>query len=345
MITTEIKNIIKDLNAIYAMKKPPGIDVMMPLVEETVSVLSREDRRVRPPDSMGLPGGLLYLDDHKNTIIVPDIHARLNLLLSLVCHNMGNRVSVLERLYQGDLQIVCVGDGMHAESRAYKRWLAARGEFEKGFKRHGHMDEEMYESLGAMAIVFILKCSFPDSFHYLKGNHDNIANESGNGNHPFIKFAYEGPMVTEYLQSFYGMELMECYAEFERNLPLLAVGKNFMISHSEPVTFFSQEAVVNYREYPEVVEGLTWTDDDVAEQGSVETMLYEYIESEYHNSCYYFGGHRPVKGLYNTRSHGRYIQIHNPNKLVIAKIDPEKPIQLDEDIIEIDDIIKRTAKG
>ena len=52
--------------------------------------------------------------------------------------------------------------------------------------------------------------------------------------------------------------------------------------------------------------------------------------------CYYFGGHRPVRGLYNLRAGGRYVQIHNPGKFIIALIDVDRDINLDEDVIEIE---------
>ena len=219
------------------------------------------------------------------------------------------------------LQIICVGDGVHAEKRAAKRWSMAFKEFEGDYTVHENIDEEMKESLGLMEMVMEVKINYPSNFHFFKGNHENIKNEEGGGNYPFVKFSYEGPMIAYYISKFYGEEFLEQYYQFEKNLPLFAVGKNFLVSHAEPVSFFSREEILEYRRNPDVVEGLTWTADGSADDGSVQKMLEYYIENEEdRKNSYYFGGHRPVKNLYNPRAEGRYIQIHNPDKFIIAKI-------------------------
>jgi hypothetical protein len=41
-------------------------------------------------------------------------------------------------------------------------------------------------------------------------------------------------------------------------------------------------------------------------------------------------------GLYNLRADGKYVQIHNPNKFIIALIKPDKDIDVEKDIVEID---------
>jgi hypothetical protein len=138
-----------------------------------------------------------------------------------------------------------------------------------------------------------------------------------------------------YLERFYGPDFIRHYYQFERNLPLLAVGKNFLASHAEPASPYSCEEIINYRDNPLVVEGLTWTDNDAAEQGSVAFMLAEYLWPN-HESGFYFGGHRPIVSLYDKRADGKYVQINNPDKFIIAKIDPLKNVNLDEDIIEIE---------
>ena len=46
----------------------------------------------------------------------------------------------------------------------------------------------------------------------------------------------------------------------------------------------------------------------------------------------YFGGHRPVRGLYGTRASGRYVQIHNPDLHVVAVLYAGDPPDPDRDI-------------
>ena len=326
---------------IYGRSSPPDPGEYMLLLERVQEVLDNENAQIRPPDSSGLPGGLVLLKKRVPAIIVPDLHARMNFFLSTLLYDEDGQ-SVLELLEQDELQIVCVGDGFHAEGRARERWALAFGEYQKGFKRHRHMDEEMRESLGVMEMVMEAKCWFPDNFHFLKGNHENIANEEGEGNHPFRKFSYEGIMVLDWVRRFCGEEFLSSYYEFEKSLPLLAVGDNFLVSHAEPLHFFDREKVIEYRQLPDVIEGLIWTANDDSEPGSVEEMIAYYLECEEGEDCYYFGGHRPVQGLYNPRADGKYIQIHNPNRFVVARIDGGGPVSLEGDIIEIENSIDGT---
>ena len=67
-------------------------------------------------------------------------------------------------------------------------------------------------------------------------------------------------------------------------------------------------------------------------------MLEYYVGSDNSTSSLYFGGHRVITGLYNLRAGGKYVQIHNPDKFIIALIQPDKEIDLEEDIVEIENI-------
>jgi hypothetical protein len=220
---------------------------------------------------------------------------------------------------------------MHAEARAAARWRAAFEEFRGGYRRHENMDEEMRESLGVMGIIMEAKRAFPSHFHFLKGNHENIANEQGDGNFPFRKFAMEGLMVVSYMRQFYGEEVLAAMARFEKELPLLAVGRGFLVSHAEPRAFFPRERVIGYRGDAEVVAGLTWTDNGEAEPSSVDAMLEHYL-GEDSRGAYYFAGHRPVEGTFGLRAGGRFVQIHNPGRMTIACLPAEGDIDLERDI-------------
>jgi hypothetical protein len=319
--------------SIYGKKSPPDVIPYLRKLNRVNFELINEDEELRPYDSSGLPGGIVELHRDIPTIIMPDLHARLDFFLSAMHFEFPGGESVLALLSRGEVQVVCVGDGFHAEGRAAQRWQLAYDEFKGNYKKRKHMDEEMRESLGIMEMVMEVKIAFPRFFHFLKGNHENIANEQGGGNHPFRKYAYEGPMVTDYIRQFYGDEFFESYYEFEKNLPLFAIGRNFVISHSEPATFFEREAIVEYRDRSEVVEGLTWTANDEAEDGSVERMLTYYLDSDEHDDARYFGGHRPVRGMYQLRADGKYVQIHNPERFIIALIQPEGEIDLERDIL------------
>jgi hypothetical protein len=301
------------------------------LLERVNQTLENEEGDCRPRDSSDLPGGLLYLSDDLPTILVPDIHARMDFLISLF---FGPQIDALKRLAQRELQIVCVGDAFHGEARVAARWFMALSEYMGGFQFHSNMDREMIESLGVMEMVMIVKSLFPYCFHFLKGNHENIKNEYGGGNYPFVKFVNEGAMVALYVHKFLGPTFHDAYYRYEKNFPLLAVGKNFLVSHGEPRRFYSTEEVVEYRTRDEVVEGFTWTDNGQAHPGSVQQMLAHYLGEQ--KGSYYFGGHRPVSGLYFTRAEGKYVQFHNPNSFNVVTLDPDADIDLARDVVELE---------
>jgi hypothetical protein len=316
-------------------KSPPDPEEYRQIILGAIEVLKAENPDIRPPDSQGRSGGLVSLKPELPTIIVPDIHARMEFVYSVLAQRVGDGKTVAHRLDEGTAQIVCVGDGFHSEKKGAARWKKAYEEFQDGFRKHKAMDDEMRESFGVMEMVMRIKAAFPDYFHFLKGNHENIANEEGHGNHPFRKYAYEGPMVLEYVTKFYGREFLDTFYRFEKELPVFVVGNGFLISHAEPVVRFTREEIVNYRDNPDVVEGLTWTGNDAAEEGSVAAMLEDFLGEDTAGNGYYFGGHRPVDGLFDLRADGRYVQICTPGNFTIGIVKEE--FDPEQDIVEIED--------
>jgi hypothetical protein len=268
---------------------------------------------------------------------VPDLHARRDFLYSVFAAQVGEGLTLAEALARGSVQVVCVGDAFHTERRGAQRWKHALEEYQKGFKKHDAMDAEMCDSLGVIEMVLEAKIAFPGHFHFLKGNHENIANESGDGNHGFRKYALEGPMVRDYVTSFYGEGFLQRYYEFEKSLPLLVIGNGFLISHAEPASFFGRARVINFRDNPEVVEGLTWTDNGAAEDRSVQEMLKHYLGDDDPARTVYFGGHRPVGGLYTARADDQYIQFHNPDRFIVVRIIDGRDFDPERDVLEIPD--------
>jgi hypothetical protein len=305
----------------------------MQLLRAAAALLGDEDQLYRPRDERNRPGGLIRLAD-RITIVVPDLHARLGFLPHVLSHEVRGK-PFLQLMREGTGQIVCVGDGLHSESRGYGRWQKALKEFIGGFSRHKAMDEEMMEGLGLMEMVMRLKLAFPDRFHFLKGNHENILNEEGRGNHPFRKFAFEGEMVRSWIQKFYGDELLYAYADFERELPLVAADGNFIISHGEPERFYSREEVIRYRSLDDVVYGLTWTPNGGAEEGSVSKMIDEFCTAP--AEAFYFGGHRVISERYALRAEGRYVQLHNPSAYIVAVLEPGERIDPEYNVVELPD--------
>lgn len=303
------------------------------LLAQVNEALENESEDLRPRDSAGRSGGLILLRGDVETMLVPDLHGRTDFLLTIL---LAEEWDALARMHEGRLQVVCVGDGFHGEARAYRRWQEAYSEWQTGWQHHTAMDQEMIESLGVMETVMRVKLAVPGFFHFLKGNHENIANELGGGNYPFVKFVEEGEMVASYVRHFLGADFLEAYYRFEKNLPLVAVGDGFVVSHAEPAQAFARDDIIEYREREDVVAGLTWTDNDRARRGSVADTLTALLGSERAAKATWFGGHRPVSGLFHARAAGRYIQFHNPARQVVARLVPGQPIDPRRDIVEVD---------
>lgn len=302
-------------------------------LKKVLSVLENESPLIRPPCSTGEPGGLILLNPIPS-IIVPDLHARIGYLTSLLLWEPpGMTRTVYQELKEGRLQVICVGDGVHAEARAVRRWQKAFEEFTGDFKKHYAMDQEMRESLGLMMMVMELKTAFPDHFHFLKGNHENIANENSDDNRSFGKFVYEGDMVTYWFRKFINTRVFETYYEFEKRLPVFAVGDRFCVTHAEPRRYHTRNELIESMTQRKTIFDLTWTGNDEAEDGSVEQYLNEYFPHD--PAACMFGGHRPVSGHYRLRARGKYIQIHNPNTYNVVFIKNMQEFSIDRNIFTL----------
>ncbi len=334
---TQGASLLSALAAVLARKQPPDGDTILRLIDAAQHAEDTQSEQMRPRDVRGRRGGLIRLVDDLPTVIVPDLHARADFLYSIFAAQVGDGLTLSEALARGDVQVVCVGDAFHTERRGAQRWKRALDEYQKGFKKHEAMDAEMRDSFGVIEMVLEAKIAFPGRFHFLKGNHENIANESGDGNHGFRKYALEGPMVRDYVTRFYGETFLQRYYEFEKSLPLLVIGTGFLISHAEPATFFEEARVINFRDDPEVIEGLTWTDNGAAEEQSVQQMLEHYLGDTDASRTVYFGGHRPVGGLYTKRADDQYIQFHNPDRFIVVRIVDGSQFHAEQDVLEIPD--------
>jgi hypothetical protein len=324
----------RTLEELHRTPGPPGAPELRDRVRRALDCLCCESPGRRPRDYAGRPGGMVVLDRTLPTILVSDLHGRAGYLLSVLAFEAEPGVRVIDLLDSGGMQIVFLGDGLHAEGRAMERWRDGLEEFLGGFERHDSMDEEMREGLGTMEMVMEAKLAYPGLVHFLKGNHENIANEQEGGNFAFVKFAQEGAMVAEYMRCFYGEEILDMWRRFEKELPLLAVGRSFLASHAEPREFYDRNRIVGYRDDPEVVAGLTWTDNDEAEPGSVALMLEHYLGAEAGTACY-FGGHRYAAGAFGVRAGGRYVQIHDPEGFRIAYLRATGGVDPRRDVLTI----------
>ena len=332
---SNLENIGKDLNL-------PTIDVLFSLLEDVITILESENPDYRPVCELtGLPGGLLDFSSKSPVpiIVVPDLHARYNFLLNILRYKpqfeksmFDGTKSIWDLLLSSEIKIICVGDGLHSELHKF-RWLAAYNDFAKGFSTGDAMTQEMSESLALMQIVMTLKKLFPDCFHFLKGNHENILNSSRLGNHAFRKFVQEGEMVRLFMIDYYGEDILRLYSLFETSLPLCAICSNCIISHAEPLNAYDKNQLIDSLIDSDIILGLTWTSNGDSSKDSVKKMLKNLLPNE--KNAIYFGGHRPVSENYALRQDGKFIQIHNPTRQNIGIVLPNTKFNPEIHIVSV----------
>ena len=333
----ETEELYKRLCNYKEQKTLPDERFLLELGDEAASVLEAESPIYRPRDKKGRSGGLLdFSKDGRSVIIVPDIHARRDFIFRILSHKINSK-RILDLVADEEVIMVCVGDAVHAETIPFARdrWLRAYEGFENGNTGNDAMKEEMTDSLYTVAMLMELKKEFPLSFHFLKGNHENITNSSENGDHAFRKFALEGAMVKEFITDYYSEALLHVLNCYESNLSLAAIFDTFAVSHAEPRETYTREEIVNYHEHPDVIDGFTWTANDEAEEGSVINTFKNLNPLADMERILWFGGHRPVKGELEKRQQGRYIQIHNPDLMNIVVMDRKRIFDPETSIIRL----------
>jgi hypothetical protein len=318
----------------------PSADELQGLFLRAAASMERLDPAIRPKAQDGHAGGLLELDPVVPCLILPDLHARPQVLDALVetlppIDGQDGGLTVRTALEEGLLQVVMLGDGPHSEGKSgAERWKAAYLEYLSGWKRDDAMAEEMGLAFRAMDKVARLLLDFPERFFFLKGNHDNIKNREGGGDHGFGKYAEEGAMAADWTLRFMGRDFINAYEAFERTLPLMARGGGFLACHAEPAFALTPEDALEARSRPDVVEALTWTDNNAADEVAVEQTLRAFLPDSAKPGVV-FGGHRPVIERFNLRSSGLYVQIHDLKRMQGAMVWPGRPFDPLGDIIDL----------
>ena len=336
---------LKDFSRIKAglfSSNLPGHDYLFNLCEKTCDLLEKEITDYRPADNKGRAGALLdFTSNPLPTIIVPDIHARPDFIFNILNYKLPKEYinysdrSIFHALKKGLVRIICVGDALHTE-KTINRWQAIQAEFDSGISTGPYMSAEMLEGLNTITALMELKLLFPDLVHFFKGNHENILNKSGNGDFAFGKYADEGYMVKKFMFDFYGDDVLYMISCLEKELPLISVNKDYVISHAEPENVYFLHEFINARENPKIIEDLTWTANGDVKTLTVPKIMKALLKKDNLEGSYYFAGHRPVNGDYSFRQNGLFVQIHNPSKQNIVFIDPNKKINLEESILHLD---------
>ena len=180
-------------------------------------------------DSLGNPGGILELPDNVTPILVGDLHARVDNLLTILSEN-----AVLESLEKGSAALVILGDAVHSEEP-------------------GKL-EEMDSSLLIMDLIFKLKLRFPANVFFIVGNHDSFLHELMKQGVP------QGLLWEKHVLSARGEAYKMELELFYQQSPLLVVSKNFIACHAGPaLRKISRQVLVDAHQFPDIVHDMTWS--------------------------------------------------------------------------------------
>ena len=180
-------------------------------------------------DSLGNPGGILELPDNVTPILVGDLHARVDNLLTILSEN-----AVLDSLENGSAALVILGDAVHPEEP-------------------GRL-EDMESSLLIMDLIFKLKLQFPARVFFIVGNHDSFLHELMKQGAP-QGLLWEKHVIASRGEA-YKMELELFYQQS----PLLVLSKYFIACHAGPARRkISRQVLIDAHQFPDIVHDMTWT--------------------------------------------------------------------------------------
>ncbi|MBS2039008.1 FHA domain-containing protein [bacterium] len=284
----------------------------------------------RAQAALSQESGIVDLPKGVPTLVLSDIHARRDFIMKALEHEVDG-VKVFDLLKQGKINLVCVGDGMHAEGRAAERWQQAERDMLTG-KQSAAMHQEMIEGFGTMKMVMDLKSEFPENFHFCRGNHDEI---KGN----FAKYARtlgEASMVQSWVEKNMGQDFLDQYAKFEEHLPLVVRGEGFVASHAAPGGKLDGQAVQarDHKAFMQLAwtENRDWNDQDA----SVQQRFQQNLQAVGAEGKSWLVGHRPVEdGNYRSQFNGQLVQINAPNDFVVALVPADGKFVPDRDVISL----------
>jgi len=187
--------------------------------------MEHEPYRLQTDD--GRPGGLLRLPGRPVPVFVGDLHACIDNLLVILTQN-----GFLEGLLAGSVMLIIVGDAVHPDTP-------------------GH-EEEMDRSMLLMDLIFRLKLRFPERVFYLRGNHDDFAEDINKGGVP------QGLLWERALCDERGVRYRDAMQRLYDLLPYVAVSNRYIACHAgAPTMKASRKDLIHVRDKPKLEHQLT----------------------------------------------------------------------------------------
>lgn len=194
-------------------------------LNRVIDLLEREP--LRPKDTRGMPGGLVRLPKKMIPIIVGDLHAQVDNLLTLLTQD-----HFLAAMSEGKATMVILGDAVHSEM-------------------DGCM-EEMETSLLIMDLIIRLKLWYPQQVFYVRGNHDSFSEEIGKSGVP------QGLLWAKALRDARGEAYKQAMDRLYELLPFVVLSKNFAACHAAPPRGkVDMDMLVNIHKYPGLIREVT----------------------------------------------------------------------------------------
>lgn len=340
-----MENIYRKIIKTLTSNTPPSYETFFSALVSATDILDNEITSYRQRNEIENAGSLLDFTQDKDLplIIIPDIHARTDFIKNILNYTItpelnfikiSKPTSIYQALKKNKLRVICVGDALHTEVNTIDRWKNIQIEFSKNIFTGPAVTSEARDCFNTLFALLLLKISFPNNFHFLKGNHENIYNTTGDGDYSFRKIADEGNTIKKFVQHYYGEDILYLISYYEKSLPLISITNQCVISHAEPRTYYTKNELINAKQNPQIIEDLTWTNNDEAEEKSVKKMIENLLGTN--SKAIYFAGHRPVKENYKILQDGLFYQIHNPHKQNIVLIYKDKDFNPETDIIGVE---------
>lgn len=186
-----------------------------------------EKEPLREKDWRGMPGGVVHLPKKIVPIIIGDLHAQVDNLLTLLTQNR-----FLEQMSEGKATMVILGDAVHSEM-------------------DGQM-EEMETSLLIMDLILRLKLWYPQQVFYLRGNHDSFDEDIGKDGIP------QGLLWSKALRNTRGEEYKKAMDRFYKLLPFVVLSKTYVACHAAPPRGkVDMDMLINIHKYPALINEVT----------------------------------------------------------------------------------------
>ncbi len=200
--------------------EPLPADEALALIEKVNEVMQYE--AYRPRSDWGLPGGLVMLPGSLTPILVADLHAQVDNLLTVLSQN-----AFLDALEDGSAALIILGDAVHCEEDGKLR--------------------EMDSSMLMMDLIFRLKLRFPLQVFYVRGNHDSFTEDIAKDGVP------QGLLWAKELMARRGHAYRKAMEDFYRLLPFVVASTDFLACHAAaPKENVTRDMLVNIHRHPEL---------------------------------------------------------------------------------------------